>query len=64
MKQDEKLDKSKIEGIVERIICETIGRLYPNEVPISNFFEIENKEALKSLDFSKYTNELLQKYTL
>ena len=40
------LDQTQVQEILDRIICEIIGRFYPNETQISDYFDIENKEVL------------------
>lgn len=64
MRDQPEIFEEKKELIVQRIICETFGRLYPNETNIEQFYSIANKEALEQLDFSKYTNQLLGKFNM
>lgn len=48
MKEDLEIVKS-VQTIVERILCEQISRLYPNETKLLTFFDIQNQEELKKL---------------
>lgn len=47
---------------MERIICEIIGRLYPKETQVSTFFEVVDKEAVASIDYTPYINQIVGKF--
>lgn len=45
--------------IIEKIICEQISRLYPNDTKMITFFEIDNPEELEKLKFPEETEMII-----